>query len=110
MPFGLNETCNMMTGRGFDMSFGGSFSMAWLAMVILFFLVVFSRKWIGEMFDLPFNSIGAFVGAYLPFLIVVSLFCAVKWALLAGIIGFIIGAFVIGQFIGDGGGGGYGDG
>lgn len=95
--------CNIMTGNGFDTSFLGEYGMAWLAMVVLFFLVVFARRWIGEGFGLAFWTIGGFVGAFIPYLIIVTFFCTVKWALFGGIIGFIVGAFVIGNFIGDGG-------
>lgn len=93
-----------MTGGGFDTSFFGPYAMAWLAMVVLFFIVVFARKWVGEAFDMPFSTIGAFVGAYVPYLVVVTVTCAPKWALLSGIVGFIIGAFFLGSLFGDSGG------
>jgi len=96
--------CNIMTGAGFDLGFFGEFGMAWLGMVLLFFLVVFARKWLGEEMGIGFNVIAAFVGAYLPYLIVVTITCSYKWALGAGIIGFVIGGYLIGQFIDSGDG------
>ena len=96
------DTCNLMTGAGFDLEILGGFSMAWLAMVILFFIVIFSRKWLSEA-GVPFNDIGAWVGAYLPYIIVVTFTCSTKWSLAAGIIGFIAGAFFSGVLFGDDG-------
>jgi len=94
-----------MTGAGFDLGFMGGLSMAWVGMVILFFIIIFTRKWIGEEMGIGFSMIGAMVGAYIPYLIVISITCSYKWALGAGIIGFAIGGFLLGQFF-DGSGGG----
>jgi hypothetical protein len=100
--------CNLMTGGGMSMEFGGTFSFAWLGMVILFFVVVFSRKWIGEEAGVAFNTVFAFIGAYLPYLIVVSFFCSPKFALLAGLIGYAVGGILVPMMTGmDSGGGGY---
>lgn len=91
---------NIFTCSGFDTGFFGGCSMAMLGLVILFFVVVFSRKWLGEEMGVPFNTTFAFVGAYLPYLIVVSLTASSKWALLAGLIGFVIGGIAIGMVYG----------
>lgn len=96
-------TCNIMTGAGFDTSFLGQYGQAWLVVVLLFFIVVFARKWIGEAMNLNFSTVGGFVGAYLPYLIVITLFCSVKFALLAGIAGMVVGAFFLANLFGDGG-------
>lgn len=96
------EVCNIMTGSGFSLEVMGGFSMAWLAMVILFFIVVFARKWMKEA-GMPFNDIGAWAGAYLPYVIIVSLTCSTKWALAGGIVGFVVGAFFMGSIFGDDG-------
>lgn len=96
-------TCNMFTGSGFSLDLLGGFSMAWLGVVLLFFLIVFSRKWIGEMFGIPFSSLGAFILGYLAYLITISLACSYKIALGAGIIAFIIGAYFGPGIFGDGG-------
>ena len=98
------QICNIMTGAGFDLNMMGGLSMAWVGMVILFFLVIFARKWVGEEMGIGFNVIFAFVGAFVPYIIVVTLTCQFKWALAAGIVGFVVGGFLIGPFIetGDG--------
>lgn len=91
--------CNIMTGAGFDLGFMGGFGLAWLGLVILFFLIVFTRKWVGEEMGVGFNIIGAFAGAGIPYLIAITITCSYKWALGIGIIGFVIGGFLLGQFI-----------
>jgi len=94
--------CNIMTGAGFDLGFMGGFGLAWLGLVILFFLIVFTRKWVGEEMGVGFNLLGAFVGAGIPYLIVITITCSYKWALGIGIIGLVIGGFLLGQFIDSG--------
>lgn len=96
------DTCNLMTGAGFDLEIMGGFSVAWLAMVLLFFIVVFSRKWLMEA-GMTFNDIGAWAGAYLPYIIIITLTCSAKWALAGGLVGFVVGAFFAGALFGDGG-------
>jgi len=94
--------CNMMTGSGFDQSILGNWSMAWLGLVILFFLIALARRWIGEEMDVSFNFIGGLVGGILPYFIIVLLTCSYKWGLLGGIIGAAIGALFLGNIIGEG--------
>jgi uncharacterized membrane protein YeaQ/YmgE (transglycosylase-associated protein family) len=101
MVFGNYTTCNMMTGTGFDTSFLGSFSMAWLGIVILFFLVILARKWIGEEMGVAFNLIGGLVGAFLPYLLIVFFTCSYKIGIVGGIIGALVGAFLLGNIIGE---------
>jgi len=96
------NTCNLMTGAGFNLEIMGGFSMAWLAMVLLFFIVIFARKWLSEA-GVPFNTIGAWAGAYVPYVIVITITCSAKWSLAAGIIGFVVGAFFAGTLFGDDG-------
>ena len=96
------DTCNLMTGAGFNLDIMGGFSVAWLAMVLLFFIIVFARKWLGES-GVPFNDIGAWVGGYLPYILIVTFTCSAKWALAGGIVGFVVGAFFAGTLFGDGG-------
>ena len=96
------NTCNIMTGTGFDLSMFGGFSMAWLAMVLLFFIIVFTRKIMTEA-GVPFNDIGAWAGGYLGYVIMITFTCSTKWSLLVGIISFIAGAFFGGALFGDSG-------
>lgn len=85
----------------------GGCSMIWVSGVILFFIIVFSRKWIGEAMGIPFSSIGAFVLGYLAWFIGATLTCSHKWALFIGVVAAAVGAFFGGQVLGDSGDGGY---
>ena len=78
-------TCeNLMSGGGFITAC----SMAWLAIALLFFIVIFLRKGL-DLGGMEFNSMFGFIGCYLPFLIIVSLTGSAKWGLLGGIIGAV---------------------
>ena len=99
--FGNFTSCNMMTGAGFDSGFLGGFAMAWLGVVMLFFICALARRWIGEEIGAPFSLIGGLVGSILPYFIVVFLTCSYKWGLVIGLIGGVIGAFFIGNFVGE---------
>ena len=94
--------CNLLTAVGFDSGFMGSYSMAWLGLVILVFIIMFARKWISEEAGLPFNWIFASIGAGLAYLITISISCSFKWAFLIGFLGLVILGFGAGYFI-DGG-------
>lgn len=92
--------CNLMTGQGFGYEFFGELGMVWLGMVALFFVIILARKWLGTEMGIAFSSIGAFVGGYAAYLIMVTITCAFKWSFVAGVIGFIAGAYIIGMFTG----------
>jgi len=92
----------MMTGAGFEMGFLSSFSMVWLGLVILAFIIMFARKWLAEEGGLPFNWIFAGIGTGLAYLITTTLTCSFKWAFLLGIIAMIVCGFGVGYFIGGG--------
>lgn len=94
--------CSIMTGSGMSMGVLGEFSMAWLGLVILAFIIMFARKWLAEEGGLPFNWIFAAIGAGLAYLVTITLSCSFKWALLLGLIGAAIGGFAIGYFTGGG--------
>ena len=91
-----------MTGNGFELDLMGSYSMAFLGIVILAFIIMFTRKWIGEEMDFGFNTLFASLGAGLGYLLVITLTCSFKWALVAGIAGLIVGGFLFGLFIDSG--------
>jgi len=92
--------CNIMTGTGFDKSLAGPWSMAWFAVTALFFVVLISRKWLGEEFGLPYNLWGGFVGAFLPYLLIITLSCSIKFSLLGGLLGSFIGAYLFALWFG----------
>jgi len=92
---------NIMSCSGWEEnSFLGPCSLSWLIAVLLFFIVVFSKRWIGEEAGWNFNTTGAFIGAYLPWFLVITFFGSYKFGLLAGILGVLVGGLLIGQFFG----------
>lgn len=92
------EFCNIMTCGGLGYEFLGGCSMAWIAAVILFFLIVFARSWLAEALDMPFSSVGAFALGYIAFLATLTVSCSHKFALGAGILGAAAGAYFGGLF------------
>jgi hypothetical protein len=99
------HTCNIMTGTGFDTGFFGGFTVAWLGLVVIFFLCAFARRWIGEMGVFPFSFIGGLAGGILIYLIIVTVSCSSRWALVVGLIGTVVGGYLGDTMMGDGGGG-----
>jgi len=95
---------NLMSCEGFGTEFMGGCSMAWVGMAMIFFIVVFTRKGV-EMAGMEFNSIGGFAGAYLPYLIIISITGSAKWSMLGAIIGLLVGGLALGYFTGGGEGG-----
>lgn len=85
---------------------GGDCLKAKLALVFLFFVVAVFRKWVFEMFELPYNFwVGAVPGLVLGFLITISIFGSVKVAVVVGLLASLILGVVAGIFIQDSGGG-----
>ena len=94
---------NMMTGEGFSLGFGGGLSMAWLGAVMLFFIIAFTRRWIGEELDVPFDFMISAALGFLAYFIVIGFTGSFKWAELAGIIGAAAGGFGAPYFMTSGG-------
>jgi hypothetical protein len=89
-----------MSCQGFvDNGFMGDCSMAWLGIAFLFFIVIFLRKGM-EVAGYDFNFLFGLIGAYLPYIIVVTLTGSAKWSLLSGIIGVFVGGVILAQFYG----------
>lgn len=88
---------NLLTGGGFDKSAFGTWSMAMLMVPIIFFICVFANKYLE---DYEWNKLGAFLGAFIVYLILISITGAAKWGLAGGIVGMIIGGFVLGFILG----------
>jgi len=74
-----------------------------LGIVGLFFLIAIIRKWGGEEFDIDFSFMWSLILGLGAYLVVVTLTGSLKWSFLAGIIGSLIGGYLIGQFTGEGG-------
>lgn len=94
--------CNPMSCQGFSMGILQGCSMFWLAGVIIFFLIVFARKYLGEEAGVPFSFIGALIGGFGVYLIVGIFTCSYKLALVGGIAGIAgLGIFLSNLFGGD---------
>jgi hypothetical protein len=79
---------------------GGPCTMARIGIVLLFFIVALARKWVGREMGLPFNEIGGWGGTFALYLIVLFFTGSVKWSFVFGIIGLVVGGFLIGYFTG----------
>jgi hypothetical protein len=99
------QLCNPMTCGGLGTNIFGGCSMVWVSFVILFFLIIFARKYLGEEAGVPFSFIGALIGGFGADLIVVVFTCSYKFGLAAGIGGVILLGIVFSSiFEGLGGG------
>ena len=87
--------CNIMTCGGFTKGILAGCSMAWIAPVIIFFLIAFARKYLGEEAGIPFSFIGALIGGFGAYVIIITFTCSYKFALVGG----IAGAAVLGIFL-----------
>ena len=97
--------CNPMTCSGFSTEFLGSCSMFWIAGVIIAFLIIFGRKWLPELVDINFSTIGSAVLGFGALFVITYFTCSYKFGLIGGIIGMVIGAILGGFVLGDEGGG-----
>lgn len=95
--------CNPMSCAGFGTDIFGGCSMFWIAAVVLFFIIVLSRRWVAEAIGMPWSNMGAFILGFLSLIIVGVLTCSHKFALLAGIVGAYVGAYFGGMLDGSGG-------
>jgi len=90
-----------MTGANFDMSMGGSYSLALAVLVVLAFIIIFAKRWLSEE-GVGFNWIFAAIGTGLAYLITISLSCSYKLAFVIGLAAMIVVGFGAGYFT-DGG-------
>jgi uncharacterized membrane protein YkgB len=97
--------CNPMSCSGFSLELLGGCSMFWIAMVVLFFVIVLSRKWVAEAINMPWSNFGAFGLGYLAMIVAGVVSCNSKIALGVGIVGCYLGAYFGGAVFGDSGGG-----
>lgn len=95
--------CNPMSCSGFGTDIFGGCSMFWIAAVVLFFIIVLSRRWIAEAVGMPWSNMGAFILGFLALIVIGVLTCSHKFALLGGIIGAFVGAYFGGALFGEGG-------
>ena len=103
---------NMMTCGGWathatalgpvSFDIGSPCSMSKLGLVLLFFIVAIARKWGGEEIGIAFDfwwAIGLSLGAYI---LAITFTGSTQFAMLLGIIGMIIGGYLMGFLMGGG--------
>ena len=99
---------NIMTCQGGDwtMSIMSGCSMAWLSFAVILFLVLIARRQAddGILAGTGFNFIGGLVGGLGANLVLTTLLGSAKWSLLGGLVGVIVGGFLLGMFLDSGGG------
>jgi hypothetical protein len=100
---------NLMTCSGWPggMSFFGDCTMAWFSFVIIVFLAMIARRQCvdGVLAGTGFNIWGAFglgIGANV---LITALTGSARWSMLAGVLGVIVGGYVLGLIFDTSGGG-----
>jgi len=74
-------------------------------MIGLFFLSAILSKQLTELADIEFSMIGATAIGVIMFFVIMTIFGNLRFGVLSGLIGIVIGGFVGAQFLGSGGGG-----
>lgn len=98
--------CNLISGAGLDTSFGGSWSMALLGLVILFFIFAFARRWLfEEVLQMPFNLWIGFGASAVVYFITIAFMCSPRFAIVFGLVAGAIGGYFGGMMFDQGGGG-----
>lgn len=91
---------NMFSCSGFGTELLGGCSMAWLGLVLLFFVTAIVRKWGGEEMGVDFNFPAGVIAGCLVYFVLISLVGSFKWAFVAGLVAMLIGGYLLGQFFG----------
>lgn len=94
--FGIGgTTCNMFTGKGFDLSILGGFSMAWIGAVIIFFIMALAKKWVfEELMGTQFSLVLSLAVGYILYLGVITFTCSPKIAIVISLIAGLIGGWI----------------
>lgn len=97
-------TCNLMTGAGLNMGFAGSFGMAWLGIVIMFFIFAFGKRWVfEELLQVPFNLWLGFAGGAIVYFFTVQFMCSPRFAIVFGLIAGLAAGYFGGMMFDQGG-------
>jgi hypothetical protein len=72
-----------------------------LGLVFLFFIIALIRKWGGEEMGIGFSFLFALILGIVPYLIIITIFGSMKLAFLIGIVGSLIGGYLMGGFVGE---------
>lgn len=93
---------NIMTCQGWSTAIFGGCSMAWLGLALIVILTLILRRQCddGILAGTGFSAVGGFVGGIGGYIILISFIGATNWAFLAGMVGLIVGGWVLGQFMG----------
>lgn len=94
---------NLMTCSGFDSGFLGGCSMAWLGLVIVFFVLAFVRKGVEDFLGMDFTFPWSIICGVAGYIILVTITGAFKWGFLFGLIAGIAGGFLLAPIFGGGG-------
>lgn len=97
------QMCNLMTCGGLGKEIFSGCSMAWIGLVIIFFIIAIARKYLGEEAGVPFSFVGALLGGFGGYILIVTLTCSYKLALIGGIVGFVVLGIVLSSLFGEGG-------
>ena len=99
---------NMMTCSGGDWTFSvlGQCSFAWIAFAVILFLALILKRQCddGILAGIGFNFIAALIGGLGVNVVITTLVGSARWSLLGGLIGLIVGGFVVGMFMDSNGG------
>jgi len=82
--------CNIMSCQGLGTSILGGCSMAWIGLVIIFFIIIFARKYLGEEAGVPFSFPGALLGGFGGYVALITFTCSYKIALAGGLAGIVV--------------------
>lgn len=80
---------------------GWDCSLVWIVAILLFFLAAIFRKNVAnDLLDMPFSLVGASILGEVAYIISLLILHQIKWGMLIGIAGVLIGGFVL-NFFGD---------
>ena len=102
-------TCSSSNGEWVMGQILGDCSMAWFSFIIILFLCLITRRQTqdGVLAGVGFNFIGALIGGLGTNLLLTTLLGSARWSLLGGLLGLVIGGFVIGMIFDTNEGGEY---
>lgn len=90
---------NMMTCSGFSTAIMGGCSISWLILAVLVILAMIANRQINDLGQ-EWNQWGGYIGAVVPYVVVISITGNVKIGAVVGLIGMLLGGFLAGQFLG----------
>ncbi len=99
---------NIMTCENFSTGVFGECSLAWLAFGLLLFIVLISNRQMDNL-GLEYNLAFGFLGMVIPYLIIITFSGSIKYGLLSGLAGLVVGGVIGAMFFGGSGGEGGGD-